>query len=310
MLIIDKPSGMTSHDVVSRVRRICREPRVGHTGTLDPLATGVLPLAYGRATRLARFFSAADKDYDATIRFGLETDSYDVTGTVVQQSGRVPLIADVEQALATLRGRYLQMPPPYSAKKVAGVRAYALARRQQPVALTPVPVDVTRAVITSVTGDSVCVAITSSAGFYVRTLAQALGQLVGTGACLSALRRTRSGRFTLNDAVALDGDLLSTIVPMDALLPNLPAVRVTETGRRRLAHGQTLLSTHYVAHDVTHGPTYDVEMTVEPGAVEVAPADSQTDAGWTRLIDDAGTLTGLARAGSEPGTLHPSIVLI
>jgi tRNA pseudouridine55 synthase len=304
VLIIDKPSGMTSHDVVAIVRRTLGERRIGHTGTLDPLATGVLPLACGRATRLARFFSASDKDYDATIRFGLATDSYDVTGTAVQETGRMPALADIEQALASLRGRYLQTPPPYSAKKIGGTRAYTLARRQESVELTPVPVDVTKADVTAHDEFHVTVAITCTAGFYVRTLAHTLGQLVGTGACLAALRRTRSGRFSLDGAMPIGSgtDLLAALVPIDDLLPEMRAVYLTETGRWRVAHGQALLPAHYAAG---HG-----EAPREASLAAVAGPVTSNEADWTRLVDPGGALIGLARPGQEPGALHPSIVLI
>ena len=130
VLVLDKPQGLTSHDVVAVARRALGERRIGHTGTLDPLATGVLPLACGRATRLVRFLTASDKDYDATIRFGLTTDSYDVTGTETSRSGRLPERDAVERALATLTGSYLQTPPAFSAKKVAGRRSYDMARER------------------------------------------------------------------------------------------------------------------------------------------------------------------------------------
>src|SRR5688500_15245946 len=169
VLVIDKPQGLTSHDVVAVARRALGETRIGHTGTLDPLATGVLPLAIGRATRLARFLTASDKDYDATIRFGLTTDSYDVTGTETGRTDAAPSSEAVARAIESLRGEYLQMPPAFSAKKVDGRRAYAHARRAEPVALTAVPVRVSRAELLSVSGPQARVALTSSAGFYVRS---------------------------------------------------------------------------------------------------------------------------------------------
>jgi tRNA pseudouridine55 synthase len=145
VLVVDKPQGLTSHDVVAVARRCLRERRIGHTGTLDPLATGVLPLMCGRATRLVRFFVSADKDYEATIRFGKSTDSYDITGVVTERSGRTPSRTAVEAGLQSLRGDYMQVPPAFSAKKVGGERAYTRARRDEPVALTPAPVRVARA---------------------------------------------------------------------------------------------------------------------------------------------------------------------
>src|SRR5688572_4647004 len=160
VLVVDKPAGLTSHDVVAAARRAFNEQRIGHTGTLDPLATGVLPLAIGRATRLVRFLTASDKDYDATIRFGLTTDSYDVTGAETSRSDRIPSREEVERGLAALRGEYLQMPPAYSAKKVGGKRAYAMARRDEAVELTAVPVTVSRAELVTLDGATARVGIT------------------------------------------------------------------------------------------------------------------------------------------------------
>ena len=299
---------MTSHDVVAVARRALNEKRIGHTGTLDPMATGVLPLACGRATRLARFFSAADKEYEATIQFGLETDSYDVTGTVVARTGLVPQLADVAEALATLRGSYLQLPPPYSAKKVGGKRAYTLARAQQPVALTAVPVDVLRADILRAGPDTVTLGLTVSAGFYVRTLAHELGQRLGTGACLAALRRTRSGSFSAADAAPLDtADLRTRLIPLDQLLPDMPVVTVTETGRTRVTHGQVLLPAHYAGSPPARPAVCDGRDRGEKADAVAGPARHE---GWTRVVDAAGTLLALAQPGAEPGALHPAVVLV
>jgi tRNA pseudouridine55 synthase len=295
VLVVDKPQGITSHDVVAAARRILREKRIGHTGTLDPLATGVLPLACGRATRLVRFLSATDKDYDATIVFGVTTDTYDVTGTERSRSSVQPSRAALETAVAGLRGSYDQMPPAYSAKKVAGRRAYELAREDEPVTLQPAPVSVTRAEIKRFSGDRVTVALTVSAGFYVRSFAHALGETLGTGACLEALRRTRSGSFGLEaaatlEALAEDPDSAASnaggwLVPIDSLLPALPAVRLTEEGRLRVSHGREVDQAHA-------GPG-----GWPPGA-------------WVRLLDEHGRLLALAQQGAAPGSLHPAVVLI
>ena len=286
VLVIDKPQGLTSHDVVAAARRLLGERRIGHTGTLDPLATGVLPLACGRATRLVRFLTASDKDYDATIRFGLTTDSYDVTGAETSRSGRQPDRDAVERALAALTGSYLQTPPAFSAKKVAGRRSYDLARENQAVELTPVPVTVTRAELEQLSDGTARVRVTCSAGFYVRTFAHSLGELVGTGACLEALRRTRSGDFTLAQAVNLEqlstGDqAASGVLPLDALLTGFPAITLSDEGRNRVSHGQ-----------------------------EVEDAPGLPAAEWVRLMDGQGHLVAMARAGSRPGFLHPAVVLI
>ena len=285
VLVVDKPRDLTSHDVVAVARRALGERRIGHTGTLDPLATGVLPLACGRATRLVRFLTASDKEYEATIRFGLATDTYDITGTETSRSGLTPDRGAVTAALAELTGTYLQMPPAFSAKKVSGRRAYELAREDQEIALTPVPVTVASAELEDLTDATARVRVTCSAGFYVRTFAHSLGKMVGTGACLEALRRTRSGDFTIQRAIALDrlldpnSEVFAAIIPLTDLLPGFPAVTVTGEGRQRVSRGQ----------EVEGGPT---------------------TAGWVRLLDGEGHLIAMARPGSRPGSLHPAVVLI
>ncbi len=305
VLVIDKPTGLTSHDVVAVARRALGEKRIGHAGTLDPLATGVLVLAAGRATRLVRFLSASDKDYEATIRFGLVTDSYDITGNTLEQSEARPDRRAVEQAIASLGGEYLQTPPPYSAKKVDGHRAYALARRDEPVVLTPAPVRVTGADVIAFSGASVTVAITCSAGFYVRSFAHALGQLVGTGACVEALRRTRSGDFRVEEALPLEAlsdpaareTVARSIIPMGRLMPAFPAVCVTNQGRAHVSHGRELSADDYVLSGGDPGSGIG-----DPGA--------KLDSQWVRVLDAEGGLLALARPGTAHGSLHPSVVLI
>ena len=298
VLIVDKPQGLTSHDVVAVARRVLRESRIGHTGTLDPLATGVLPLAVGRATRLVRFLTASDKDYLATIRFGATTDSYDADGDETSRSDRHPDRAAVEVALEQLRGRYEQLPPPFSAKKVGGQRAYDLARRKVEVILAPAPVEVSRAEMLACDGWSAQVALTVSAGFYVRSFAHALGEAVGTGAYLEALQRTRSGDFRLDEAMSLEdlhGDadapgaregsreaVLEWLIPLEALLKAFPAVVVTDEGRVWVGHGRELGISQY---------------------------EGTASGEWVRLFDTSGRLLALATPGQAPGSLHPAVVL-
>ncbi len=311
VLVVDKPQGLTSHDVVAVARRVLRETRIGHTGTLDPMATGVLPLACGRATRLVRFLTASDKDYDATIRFGLTTDSYDATGMIVSESPDRPTREAVEAAVASLRGGYLQLPPPYSAKKVGGRRAYALARAQEPVVLTPAPVQVSRAEVTALTADTVTVSLTCSAGFYVRSFAHTLGERLGTGACLDALRRTRSGAFTLADAVAWDrltapGEGAAGrahLIPLPRLLRHMPAVSLSADGRGHVSHGRHVPAGTYTP--LASGSGEPVKAG-RPGPDQSLPADQ----GWVRLFDESGDLVALAQPAGAPGALHPSVVLI
>jgi tRNA pseudouridine55 synthase len=294
VLVVDKPQGLTSHDVVAVARRSLHERRIGHTGTLDPLATGVLPLACGRATRLVRFFVSSDKDYEATVRFGVATDTYDITGTETSRSERVPAREAVEAALTSLRGEYLQMPPAFSAKKVAGERAYARARRDEAVTLQPAPVRVTRADIVEFSGTSARIDITCSAGFYVRSFAHSLGELVATGACLEALRRTRSGEFSVSQAVGLEHVRQSSVavterwIPLERLLPSMPSVRLGNEGRKRVAHGQMLGEAHVLGDGNSLRP---------PGA-------------WIRLIDEEGQLVALGTVDPTGEFLHPAVVLI
>ena len=173
VLVIDKPQGLTSHDVVAGARRLLGESRIGHTGTLDPLATGVLPLAIGRATRLVRFLTASDKDYDATVRFGVSTDTYDTTGRETHRTDAVPSRDQVLSALAALTGTYLQAPPAFSAKKVGGRRSYELARRQHAVVLAPVAVTASAIELLELDRDCARMTISCSAGVYVRSFAHA-----------------------------------------------------------------------------------------------------------------------------------------
>ena len=297
VLVIDKPTGLTSHDVVATARRALRESRIGHTGTLDPLATGVLPLALGRATRLVRFLIASDKDYEATIRFGVTTDTYDITGTETGRSNRVPAREALVDALDSLRGEYLQMPPAYSAKKVDGHRAYERARRDEDVALKPAMVRASRVELVEADGTLARVAITCSAGFYVRSLAHTLGERLGTGACLEALRRRRSGEFSLNAAIGVDGlydsaCVAAGLIGLDRLLTGLPAVTVGERGRSYVAHGRML------------DPGDFQPALPGPLTLSAAPAP------WFRIFDGGGALVGLGTEGKPRGSLHPTLVLI
>ena len=297
VLVVDKPSGLTSHDVVAVARRALGERGIGHTGTLDPMATGVLPLAIGKATRLVRFLTASDKDYDAVIRFGRTTDTYDATGTTTTESPMRPTRTAVEFGLLALSGSYDQVPPAYSAKKVDGRRAYAMARRDEPVELKAVPVTVSRALLTALDDDTASVSITCSAGFYVRSFAHELGRMLGCGACLEALRRTRSGEFTLASAVPFDmlaapgakAALAERAIGCDQLLHAYPAVELNERGLAYVSHGRDL------------GPAQ-----CENGSAIAAAAS----ASWVRLTDATGSLVALAAPHAASGLLHPSIVLL
>ncbi len=205
VLVLDKPAAFTSHDVVNRVRRLTGERSVGHLGTLDPMATGVLPLLLGRFTRLAQFFNDSSKTYEGEIRFGFATDTYDAEGEPAGPiSDRYPTLGEIHSHLPALTGQILQLPPIYSAKKINGVAAYKLARKDKPVEMKPVQVHVHRFEIQSVCGDHARFIAEVSAGTYIRSLAHDLGQALGCGAHLSSLRRTQAGEFHISRAVTLD----------------------------------------------------------------------------------------------------------
>ena len=252
ILPVDKPAGMTSHDVVNVVRRVTGERRVGHAGTLDPMATGVLVVLVGPATRLAPYLTGQDKEYEATIEFGTETDTDDAEGTTIR-SAAVPEELNNEEvaraAVESLVGAYDQVPPDYSAIKRDGRTSYAVARGGGSPDLAARPVEVREAVLLDVeAGDPLrlTVRLAVSKGTYVRALARDLGRTLGTAAHLAALRRTRSGALTLNDARPLAGIEAATADTISALFTDpiralgMPEVALSESDARAAAHGSRL----------------------------------------------------------------------
>ena len=246
VLVIDKPNGPTSFDVVRQVRSLLKLKKVGHTGTLDPMATGVLPLCLGEATKVAGFITEGDKAYDATVRLGAETDTQDAQGQVTARAPVPPLTpALLEAALARFRGPFEQVPPMYSAVKVAGKRLYELARAGEEVERAARQVTVYELVLRDFAADRLQLSVRCSKGFFVRTLAFDLGRALGCGAHLEALRRTHSGPFTLAQALPLadlpalakEGVLASRLVSMSDALVELPAVRVSAAEAERVSHG-------------------------------------------------------------------------
>lgn len=203
LLLVDKPAGMTSHDVVLLVRRAYGERSIGHLGTLDPFATGLLVLLLGRSTRLATFIETEPKVYEATIRFGTETDTDDCTGTVIRESAP-PSSDQIADAIPSLTGRISQVPPAYSAKSVDGTRAYDAARKGEPMDLTAVDVNVIAWEVRAARNDELDVTITCGTGTYIRALARDLGRLTESAAHLSSLRRIRSGEFDVGDAATIE----------------------------------------------------------------------------------------------------------
>jgi tRNA pseudouridine55 synthase len=291
ILLIDKPSGPTSHDVVARLRRTSGERSIGHTGTLDPRASGLLVLVLGRATRLAPFLSSSDKEYEATIRLGVATDTDDADGRPLEETrGPLPDDASLAAALDAFRGPFDQRPPPHSAKRVQGVKAYELARRDQHVDLKPVPVTVHELELLGRRDDMVDVRVAATAGFYVRALARDLGVRLGCGGHLDALRRTRCGRLSLAAAMPMEtAERLGTaleahVMPPAEALGEMPAVELNAAGLKRAVHGNWL------------GPEHLVR-----------PPDAAAGPSKVRLMAAEGHLVAIAE--TRRGALHPVVVL-
>jgi tRNA pseudouridine55 synthase len=247
VLVVDKPEGWTSHDVVAKMRRLAGTKRVGHLGTLDPIATGVLPLVLGRATRLAQFYTRSDKIYEGVVRFGWSTDTYDRAGVPTSEKQEARLDAPaLEPLLERFRGEFLQTPPPVSAKKVDGRRAYELARKAVAVELAPVAVQVYELTILGIDGADVRLRAHCSGGTYLRSIAHDLGKALGCGAHLQELRRTASGEFEIGHArtvtqlelLAAEDRLRDALVPAAELLPAFPVVYVDETAITQIRNGR------------------------------------------------------------------------
>ncbi len=246
-IVIDKPEGWTSHDVVGKARRIVGMKKIGHLGTLDPIATGVLPLVLGRATRLAQFYTRSDKIYEGVIRFGWSTVSYDRASERTSEKTEPQLDrATLEQALERFRGEFMQTPPPVSAKKVEGRRAYQLTRESVAVELAPVPVEVYELTLLDLTGPLARVRAHCSGGTYLRSIAHDLGQLLGCGAHLENLRRLASGEFEIAQArtipqlesLATDQRLIDALVPAAQMLPGMAAVFVDDLTAGQIRNGR------------------------------------------------------------------------
>lgn len=289
VLVVHKPVGPSSHDVVAVARRALGLSRVGHTGTLDPQASGVLPLVLGRATRLAQHLTGSDKQYEATVRFGVVTDTYDKAGEVLASSQAAPKIDALEDALHRFRGTFEQIPPAYSAKMIGGARSYVHARAGK--ALRSPAVTVTTHLVELIGYDPPLarLRIRCSAGFYVRSLAHDLGETLGTGAILEHLVRTEAAGFGLGDAVSFETlaqapreELRERVLPMESLLTDLPAVSLTTEGVEWAGHGRDL------------GPA---QLTGPPAVSALV-----------RLFGPDRRLVGLANLSKTPGFLHPTVV--
>jgi tRNA pseudouridine55 synthase len=247
VLIIDKPPGLTSHDVVNRVRRILHQRSVGHLGTLDPLATGVLPLVIGNLTRLAQFYTSSEKTYEGTIRFGFATDTYDAEGEPAGPAQAVILSSDqVRQLASGFEGIIEQTPPPFSAKKIQGVPAYKLARKNAEVSLKPVQVEIKEFTILQVESNRASFRARVASGTYMRSVAHDMGQQIGCGAHLESLRRTAVGEFDLTDAHTLEkldaaaktGQTDDLFIHPRKLLPQFPSVTANQETVARIRTGR------------------------------------------------------------------------
>lgn len=287
LIIADKPVGPTSHQIVGHVRRGTGIRKVGHAGTLDPRASGVLVLCLGAATRLSEYLSMTSKEYEATIRFGISTRTFDTDGEVTRQSNRSPSRREIEQLLPEFRGDIVQKPPPYSAVKVQGRKAYELARAGDDPDLQPRTVTISRLELRAYQPPDLSLRIECSAGTYIRSLAHDLGERLGTGAHLAGLRRARAGPFSLDDATPwpmlevgmLTGKWERYVRPASDALPDLPAVTVDAEGIEALRFGHRIPS--------------------QPGA-----------AGLAKAIDSSGELVAILEA-VEGGTLwHPRKVFL
>jgi len=290
VIVVDKPRDWTSHDVINRVRRLAGTRKVGHLGTLDPSATGVLPLVIGRATRLAKFYTRNDKLYEGVIHFGYSTDSYDADGEPTSpESSYVPHTAEIEAALGQFRGKLRQIPPPVSAKKVAGKPAYVLARKNQPVELKPVEIEIYCLEILRVEGAEAEVRVHCAAGTYLRSIAHEAGQILGCGAFLKELRRTASGDFKIEAARTLEqlaelaeADRLSeALIPVAQLLPEFPSERVDSITAGQIRNGRDF---------------------------RVSPFQARKNARYVKAVTAQGDLVAIGEA-RLPHLYHPVLVL-
>jgi tRNA pseudouridine55 synthase len=314
LLVVDKPAGLTSHDVVARLRRVLREKAIGHTGTLDPMATGLMLLLLGKATRLARFLTDSRKSYDAVVRLGFATDTADALGQPIGSivDGPWPSRETIDAALEAFRGTFMQQPPAFSAKKIDGQRSYKLARKRAaapaapaaPALPAPCSVTTTRLEIVGIEAETVTLRVDCSAGFYVRSLAHDLGERLGVGGHLVALRRTNTGGFGLDQAITLDAAerdperAAAAVIPLAGMLLEVAAVVLTAEGINHVIHGRDIdPRSASVAEPAALSP----QPSLQPSALSLQP--------FVRLLDPAGELIAIARRTGS-GALHPSVVLV
>ena len=242
IVIVNKPSGWTSQDVTARLRRVFNTRRIGHGGTLDPMATGVLPVFVGRATRGVEFFEHAEKTYETILRLGLTTDTEDITGTVLEETDAFVTGQQLEDVLSRFRGEIMQIPPMYSALKVDGKKLYELARAGKEVQRQPRPVTIHELTLLRMDADGIHLRVQCSKGTYIRTLCKDIGEALGCGGCMAALQRVQAGEYAIEEAVPLQ-TLLDTedpqqyLRPVDSMFVNYPAVTLTPKQELRCRNG-------------------------------------------------------------------------
>ena len=244
IVIIDKPEGWTSQDVVSKLRGVLHTKRIGHGGTLDPMATGVLPVFVGRATRAVEFFEHAEKTYETVLRLGITTDTEDISGTVLSEQDAFVTGAKLEQVLEKFRGEILQVPPMYSALKVGGQKLVDLARKGREVERKPRPVTIHELTLLSMEADGIHLRVRCSKGTYIRTLCKDIGQALGCGGCMASLRRVTAGEYTIAEAVPLEeliqaADPESYLRSVDSMFASYPAVTLTANQEKRCRCGNS-----------------------------------------------------------------------
>ena len=244
IVIVDKPQGWTSQDVTARLRRVFNTRRIGHGGTLDPMATGVLPVFVGRATRGVEFFEHAEKTYETVLKPGITTDTEDITGTVLTEQDAFVTSAMVEEVLPRFRGEIMQVPPMYSALKVNGQKLYDLARKGKEVERQPRPITIHELILLGIDADGIHLRVRCSKGTYIRTLCKDIGDALGCGGCMAALRRVTAGEYTAEESVPLQ-ELLETetpevyLRPVDSMFRNYPAVTLTPKQETRCRNGNS-----------------------------------------------------------------------
>jgi tRNA pseudouridine55 synthase len=289
VLIIDKPAGITSHDVVAKVRRILKTKRVGHTGTLDPFATGVMVVLVGKATRLAQFLDKDEKEYEAVLQFGFETDTGDVTGERKSEGeiAKEVFVEDIESVLPKFRGQIQQVPPMYSAKKIAGKKLYEHARKGETVEREAVAVDISKLEVLQDPAqdkplETLTIRVACSAGTYIRTLAEDIARTASGRAHLIALRRTRAGRFTIEDAVEIEAVSEAGLLPVGIAVEHLPSIKLTPERVEKTLNG---LSTRLS----------------DPGF---------SDQERVRMVGEDGSLIAVGTFSAEDSSIKPKVVLV